>query len=146
MAAALASGLLLDAVIAVAYGAGAVSGAFFVAARIPLGLSLVMLTGATAMLTPALVRAADGDGTGCADDAASRLLTGAVLGSVALWALAAAVAEPVTLLSAPGLDDAARHEAVLATRVMFGVVPLVVAAEVLRAGSTPPNASGRRRP
>ncbi|MEJ7844102.1 MAG: lipid II flippase MurJ [Acidimicrobiales bacterium] len=133
MAAALASGLVLDAVIAVAYGAGAVSDAFFVAARIPLGLSLVMLAGATAMLTPALVRAADADGTARADDATSRLLVGAVLGSVALWALAAAVAEPVTLLTAPGLGDAARHEAVLATRVMFGVVPLVIAAEVLRA-------------
>jgi putative peptidoglycan lipid II flippase len=136
MALSLLAGLALDAVIALFFGAGSASDSFFVAARLPLGINLLVLGGATQALTPAFSRLEGDDQS----SVASRVLVATFLGSLAVWALGALLAGPLTLATAPGLEDSAMRAAVEATRVMFGVVPLVLAAEVLRAVL---NANGR---
>ncbi len=129
LALSLVSGLVLDAVIAVRFGAGEVTDAFFVAGRIPLGLNLLLLAGATQALTPAFARATtERDWT-----VPSRVLV--VLGAVSLavCGLLAALARPLTDLTAPGLGAGAAEAAIHATRILFMMVPLVLVAEVLRA-------------
>ena len=53
---AMLSGLLLDVVLASKFGAGRTSDAFFVASRIPIGLSALLMTVATQVLVPMFVR------------------------------------------------------------------------------------------
>src|SRR5258705_1735866 len=52
--AAVGSGLVLDVAIAATFGAGAATDAFFVAARLPLGLVAVVMIGANQALVPSI--------------------------------------------------------------------------------------------
>jgi len=131
-AGAIVSGLLLDVSIASRYGAGATSDAFFIASRIPLGLVAVVMAGANQALVPAFTKQfARNRGHGF------RLVAGVLgwalgIGAV-LVVLGALVAVPLIQLTAPGVGPIEAAQAASATRIVFLVVPLVAAAEVLRA-------------
>ncbi len=129
----LSSALLLDVAIAAFFGAGRETDAFFVAARIPLGLGGVLLVGANQALVPAISRAIVQRGEEATWKLISRLLTATVAAGIALVGILSLAAGPIMRVTAPGLDAS---ESVLATsisRLMFAVIPLVAAAEILRA-------------
>ena len=128
---AIATGLLLDVVIAARYGAGRTSDAFFVGARVPLGLTVLVLSSSTNVLVPTfrLWLTRDGHDTGRLVGA---VLTGVVAVALAVAALGVLLAQPLVDLTAPGLDEGTRRLAAGVARVMFLLVPLVAAAEVLR--------------
>ena len=130
---AMLSGLLLDVVLASKFGAGRASDAFFVASRIPIGLSALLMTVATQVLVPMFVRDRREGGRHSVAIFASRVMTSVVLSGLALWALAFVLADPLVSLTAPGLDSEQHALAATLTRLMFLVVPLVAAAETVRA-------------
>jgi murein biosynthesis integral membrane protein MurJ len=132
-AAAVVTGLLLDATIAARFGVGAATDAFFVGARIPLGLLAIVMVGANQVLVPvfstwfAQKRAEENHRL------TSLVLAGAVLLTAAVAALGILVAYPLMRISAPGLGPADAALAASVARVMFLLIPLVSLAEVLRA-------------
>ena len=130
---AMLSGLLLDVVLASKFGAGRTSDAFFVASRIPIGLSALLMTVATQVLVPMFVRDRREGGPRSVAIFASHVMTSVVLTGLALWALAFVLADPLVSLTAPGLDSEQHALAATLTRLMFLVVPLVAAAETVRA-------------
>lgn len=144
--AAMLSGLLLDVVIAVRFGAGQTTDVFFVAAKIPVALAALLMTVATQTLVPAFVREAARDDVhdgprggvrrrGRADpltQLASRVLTTVVGAGVLLWLLASVGSGPLVGLTAPGLDDVTHDRAAALIPVAFLLVPLVAAAETVR--------------
>jgi murein biosynthesis integral membrane protein MurJ len=127
------SGLLLDLAIAARFGAGHSTDAFFVAARIPLGLAAVALVVANQALTPAFVASLERRGLQATTRLVSAVLTVVALGGVLFMALAALLATPLVRLTAPGLDPATTSLAASLVVAMFAVVPLSCGAEVLRA-------------
>jgi murein biosynthesis integral membrane protein MurJ len=131
--AAVASGLLLDATIASRFGAGAATDAFFVAARIPLGLLAIVMVVANQALVPAFSTWVTQKGEQEADRLVSLVLVGTLLVTSALAAAAYLAAYPLMRLSAPGLDAPDAVLAASVARVMFLLIPLVSLAEVLRA-------------
>ena len=128
-----ASGLFLDVVIAASFGAGVESDAFFVAARIPLGIAAILLVGANQALVPAistwLVQRSQHE--------TWRLTTATMTATLLLGTVVAVVgallSAPLIAVTAPGLDEATASLAVQLSRILFWVVPLVAVAEVLRA-------------
>lgn len=130
---AVASGLLLDIAIAAVFGAGRSTDAFFVAARIPLGLLAILTVGANQALVPAFAT------WNAQRDAArtalgiSRVLTATVLVATIGAAVLATVAWPLMRVTAPGLTTDQIDMAASIYRVMIAIVPLVAASEVLRA-------------
>src|SRR5256885_29629 len=131
--AAVASGLVLDASIASRFGAGRATDAFFVAARIPLGLLAVVMVAANQVLVPMFSTWMARKGRSASDRPISLVLVTIVLGGSALAAAASVVAYPLMRLSAPGLGSDEAHLAASVARVMFLLVPLVGLAEVFRA-------------
>jgi putative peptidoglycan lipid II flippase len=131
--AAIASGLLLDAAIALRLGAGPVSDSFFVAARLPVGLAVVLMSVATQTLVPSFARRRVEAG----DDGLRRLASVALFWAAAAGVLVAIVgivgAGPLMRLTAPGLEARQLDVAASVARTMFLIVPLVALAEVLRA-------------
>ncbi len=130
---AMLSGLLLDVVLAGKFGAGRATDSFFVASRIPIGLSALLMTVATQSLVPMFVRDRREGGSRSVATFASRVMTAVVLAGLALWAAAVLLADPLVSLTAPGLDGSQHRLAAELTRLMFLVVPLVAAAETVRA-------------
>jgi putative peptidoglycan lipid II flippase len=132
-AASIASGLLLDAVIAARFGAGTRSDAFFVAARIPIGLTIFVLSGATQALVPTfslwLVRKQPREWSRLV----SLVLTSVLLIGGAVALVGAAAAGPIMRMTAPGLSAEGADLAASLARLLFLIVPLGAAAEVLRA-------------
>ncbi|HEY3238888.1 MAG TPA: lipid II flippase MurJ [Acidimicrobiia bacterium] len=131
--AAVVTGLLLDATIASHFGAGAATDAFFVAARIPLGVLAIVMVGANQALVPAFSTWLTNKGDGETNRLVSLVLVGTLLATSALAGLAAVAAYPLMRLSAPGLDPGDAALAASVARVMFALIPLVAVAEVLRA-------------
>lgn len=131
--AAVASGLALDAAIASRFGAGASTDAFFVAARIPLGLLAIVMVGANQVLVPMFSTWMAQKPVREQNRLMSLVLVGTALLAAAFAAAAWIVAGPLMRVSAPGLS--AEHAALAASvaRVMFLLIPLVSLAEVLRA-------------
>ena len=127
------SGLLLDVSIAAAFGAGATTDAFFVAARIPIGITAVFMAGANQALVPGISGWTIRKDRSETSRLTSALFTVTLLGGFVVYALAALVAGPLTAVTAPGLSTASADLAASLTRTMFLLVPLVSAAEVLRA-------------
>lgn len=127
------AGLLLDVSIAAKFGAGPTTDAFFVAARLPIGIASVFMAGANQALVPAistwLVRKGDRD----TSRLVSLLLTATLLAGFALVALIGIVAWPLMRVTAPGLKVSEINQAAGLTRILFLLVPLVGGAEVLRA-------------
>jgi putative peptidoglycan lipid II flippase len=132
-AAAVVSGLLLDVAIAARYGAGPATDALFVAARLPLGVVAIVMVGANQALVPAITTSLERRGAEPTWRLVSTLLTGATLLGFALVGLVGMAAEPLMRLTAPGLAPERVEQAAGLARVLFLVVPLVGAAEVLRA-------------
>lgn len=127
------SGLVLDVVIAAALGAGPISDAFFVATRLPLGLSVVMLSVGTQALVPTFARwRATHDTSEVESPAPMILVAGLVFGAL-LAGLGQVAAPFIVRLTAPGLSSGVEQVAISNTRVLFLIVPFVVGAEVLRA-------------
>ena len=131
--AAIVSGLVLDVSIAATYGAGAATDAFFVAARLPLGLVAIVMVGANQALVPAISTSLERDGRAATHRLVSTLITLTVVGGVALASLIGLIAWPLMRVTAPGLSPASVRLAASLARVMFLVVPLVAVAEILRA-------------
>lgn len=126
------TGLLLDVVIAADYGAGRASDAFFVGARIPLGLTVLVLASSTHVLVPTFRLWITAEGRAGASRLTGAVLTGVVGAALAVAVLGVATAQVVVDLTAPGLDEPTRRLAASVARPMFLLVPLVAAAEVLR--------------
>lgn len=128
-----ASGLLLDVVIAITFGADRATDAFFVAARIPVGLIAIVTVAVNQALVPAFstwfVQKDEDD----VRRLVSLVLTATLLSGAALAALGALVASLLMPLIAPGLTALPLATSAAMARVMFLVVPLVALAEVLRA-------------
>ena len=129
-----ASGLALDVAIASSFGAGAQSDAFFVAARLPLGIAAVLMVAANQAFVPAI-------STWLAREHGRRrprqLVTALVLATALVGAgvalAASLLATPLVRVTAPGLDGDAVETAARLARILFAIVPLVAVAEVLRA-------------
>lgn len=132
-AAAIASGLLLDATIAARYGAGRSSDAFFVGARIPLGLIAIVMAAANQVLVPTFSTWFTKKGETDTWPLISRIVTATLVFGVGIAAVAGALAGPLMAVTAPGLRGAQLDTAAAVARLMFFVVPLVALAEVLRA-------------
>ncbi len=127
------TGLILDVSIAARFGAGTATDAFFVAARLPVGLAAVLMAGANQALVPAISTWLVHKGQKETGRLVSILLTVALVGGFAFAGLIDLVAQPLMHLTAPGLSHASIHLAANLARVMFLIVPLVAGAEVLRA-------------
>lgn len=131
--AAIVAGLGFDATIAAIFGAGPTTDALFVAFRLPLGIVVVLVLVGSQALVPVFatwfVRHEE--------DEALRRVTG-VLVSVVVIATAAgvalaALADPLTRVTAPGLPRELAATSAGLLRVLSLAVPLTAAAEVLRA-------------
>jgi putative peptidoglycan lipid II flippase len=127
------SGLILDVSIAARFGAGFSTDAFFVAARLPIGLAAVLMAGANQALVPAVSTWLVHKGQKDTARLVSLLLTIVLLGGFVFAGLAGVFAQPLMHLTAPGLSKPSIHLAATLARIMFLVVPLVAGAEVLRA-------------
>jgi putative peptidoglycan lipid II flippase len=128
-----AAGLLLDVAIAARLGAGLTSDAFFVAARIPLGIEAILLVAANQALVPTvstwLVQAQERE----AWRRTTLLLLAALVLGVGLALVASVLSGPLMRLTAPGLAPESLAAATRLSRILFLIVPLVGLAEVLRA-------------
>lgn len=129
---AMATGLLLDIAIAARFGAGAMTDAFFVAARIPVGITVLALAVSTQALVPTFSTWLVAKDRSEANRLLSLVLTAAAVLGIGLWIVGAVVAEPLVLVTAPGLSSSLVALAASMVRVMFLIVPLVATAEVLR--------------
>src|SRR3954471_21372184 len=107
--AAVASGLVLDASIASRFGAGRSTDAFFVAARIPLGLLAVVMVAANQVLVPMFSTWMARKGRSESDGPISLVLVTILLGGSALAGAASLVAYPLMRLTAPGLGANEAH-------------------------------------
>ena len=131
--AAVASGLLLDVVIATVFGAGRVTDAFFVAARIPMGITAIVMVVANQALVPTFSTVFTKEGDKAAWRLASRLLCLTAVVSGLICVAISLLAGPLMTIQAPGLDDRARDLAATTGALMFVVAPLAAMAEILRA-------------
>jgi murein biosynthesis integral membrane protein MurJ len=131
--AAIVSGLVLDVSIAATYGAGPSTDAFFVAARLPLGLVAIVMVGANQALVPAISTSFERNGYEKTHRMVSILTGAALVGGLILAGMVALVAGPLMRVTAPGMSSQGVALAASLARVMFLVVPLVAVAEILRA-------------
>lgn len=134
------AGLLLDVVIAASYGAGVATDALFVALRVPLGLTAIMMASANQSLVPTFTRWRHHRDRTSYGRSVSLVFCAALTVGCLIAAVGLSLAEPLTAVTAPGLSGPNASTAVTMTRVLFWLVPLVMSAEVLRAHM---NAVGR---
>lgn len=130
---ALLSGLLLDVALAVRFGAGTRSDAFFAAARIPIGLTALVTSVASVAWVPLFTRDRRDRGHDSMTRFASRMLSAVTVAGLILCALVTLFARPLIEATAPGLTNTQSHLAASMVPLMFLVVPLVAAAEAVRA-------------
>ena len=97
----LASGLVLDVLIAYRFGAGRATDAFFVGNRLPLALSAVLLVAANQALVPTFSRWLSQDDQRRWSELAGALLTRVLLGGLAVALLLAAAAPALVAVTAP---------------------------------------------
>ncbi len=128
-----ASGLVLDVAIATGFGATEATDAFFVAARIPLGIVAIVMVGANQALVPAISTWLAQKGERETWRLSTATLIAAIGIGVAVAMIGVLLAGPLIAVTAPGLDAASSAEAVRLSRILFWVVPLVGVAEVFRA-------------
>jgi putative peptidoglycan lipid II flippase len=128
-----ASGLLLDVAIAAGLGASFTSDAFFVAARIPLGIEAILIVAANQALVPTISTWLVQTHNREAWRRTTLLLVATLVFGGALALIAAGLSGPLMRLTAPGLPQASFATATRLSRILFLIVPLVGLAEVLRA-------------
>ena len=127
------TGLLLDVVIAATYGAGPITDAFFVAARLPLGVGALVVAAANQALVPAFAMSLGKRSEQATWRLASIIITTTLVFGAAVVAVVSLIARPLVAITAPGLPA---DEATLAAQLMpvtFAMIPLVAGSEVLRA-------------
>jgi putative peptidoglycan lipid II flippase len=129
---AVVSGLALDVVIALSFGVGSTTDAFFVAARLPVGVVMVLLSGASLGLVPVFSRIRETHGAAGADAVSTSVLALVLLGGTAIATLVALAAPAIVSLLAPGLDPQTLATASMLLRILVLVMPLTAWAEVLR--------------
>ncbi len=127
------AGFGLDIVIAATYGAGPITDSFFVAARIPLGVWALAVAAANQALVPAfsasLTKRTEKDTWRLASILISATIVVGALIDAVVWLLPS----PLVALTAPGLPAAEAALAAQLIPITFGVIPLVVSSEILRA-------------
>ncbi len=126
------SGLLLDVAVSVHFGAGKTSDTFFAAARIPVGLTALLMTVAVQAWVPQFVRERRQRGGASLTAFASRMFSAVLVAGLLVWAIASAFARPLMALTAPGLSAAQLDLAASMVPSIFLIVPLVAAAETVR--------------
>jgi putative peptidoglycan lipid II flippase len=127
------TGFLLDVVIAATYGAGPITDAFFVAARLPLGVGALAVAAANQALVPAFAMSLGKRDEPATWRLASIIITTTLVGGAALVALASLIARPLVAITAPGLPSSEATLAAQLIPVTFAMIPLVTSSEVLRA-------------
>ena len=130
---AVATGLLLDVVAAAAFGAGRDTDAFVVAARLPLGLTAILMVIGNQVLVPTFAT-----WTEIAAGRRDRRLTtttllGALLIGAAISGLLLAASPLLVQALAPGFDGEQLSLASDLLKVMVWIIPLTAGSEVLRA-------------
>jgi putative peptidoglycan lipid II flippase len=143
-AVAVVSGVALDAVIAFRFGAGRATDAFFVGARIPLGLQAVILVASNQVLIPRVsswlhegsrpgARTNEAPGLGPTRRRTSLLVTAGAAAGMAAAAVLAAGAWPLVRLTAPGLPPEYAGVAATILQIMAFIIPLEVVGGVFEA-------------
>ena len=127
-----AAGLLLDVAIAASFGAGPATDSLFVAMRLPVGIAAVIMAGANQSLVPTFSRWHINKTSRDFSRSVSVIFGGTLVAGSLLAAIGMLLAHPLMALTAPGLSAAGIDQATALARVMFWLVPLVAAAEVLR--------------
>jgi putative peptidoglycan lipid II flippase len=127
------AGLVLQISIAYRFGASGNTDAFFVAARIPLGLIAVVMAAANQALVPAFRTSLTQRGERSTDRLISMIFALMIIVGAALVLLSWVVAEPLVHATAPGIPDKEVLLAASMVPVVFAMVPLVAIAEVMRA-------------
>jgi len=130
---ALLSGLAVDVVVAVMFGAGLESDSFFVGARLPLALATILLIGANQALVPAVSSWLVDLGTELSGRLTAGLATVALGLGAAVAAIVVVVSEPLCRLLAPGLPENGTKLAAEVLAVMAITIPATAVSEVLRA-------------
>jgi putative peptidoglycan lipid II flippase len=131
------AGLVLQISIAYRFGASGNTDAFFVAARIPLGLVAMVMAAANQALVPAFRTSLTQRGERSTDRLISMIFALMIIVGAALVLVCWLVAEPLVHATAPGIHsvngiDEVRLAASMVP-VVFAMVPLVAIAEVMRA-------------
>ncbi|MDQ6848378.1 MAG: polysaccharide biosynthesis C-terminal domain-containing protein [Candidatus Dormibacteraeota bacterium] len=126
-------GLLLDITIAARFGAGRNTDAFFVAARIPLGLVAVVLVVANQALVAAFRTSLTGNGDAATGRLVSRIVGIVIVAGVAFVLVASLLATPLIRITAPGISSSEVATAATMVPIVFAMVPLVAVSEVMRA-------------
>jgi putative peptidoglycan lipid II flippase len=127
------AGLVLQISIAYRFGAKANTDAFFVAARIPLGLVAVVMAAANQALVPAFRTSLTQRGERSTDRLISMIVALVVIVGGALVLLSFLIAVPLMRVTAPGIPASEVSLAASMVPVVFAMVPLVAVAEVMRA-------------
>ena len=131
--ASVAFGLLLDITIAARFGAGRSTDAFFVAARIPLGLVAVVLVVANQALVPAFNTSMTKHGDAATNRLVSRIVGTVILAGAGLLLVVSLLAYQVVRITAPGISAAEVSTAAAMVPIVFAIVPLIAVSEVMRA-------------
>lgn len=132
-AAGIVAGLVLDISIAYRFGARTNTDAFFVAARIPLGLVAVVMAVANQALVPAFRTSLTQRGERSTDRLISMIVAVVIIVGAALVLVSWLVAAPLMRVTAPGVSTFEVNLAASMVPVVFAMVPLVAVAEVMRA-------------
>lgn len=129
---AVGSGLLLDVVTAVLFGAGAETDAYVAAARLPFALTAVLMVISTQVLVPTFtVWFAGSRRRG--HRLSSTVLYGGLAAGLIIAVLIFALADPLLWLLAPGFAPWQHRLAAELSRIMVFMIPLTAGSEVLRA-------------
>ena len=130
---ALVTSLLLDVAIGATFGAGQATDAFFVASRIPIGICTVLAVGGNQALVPIISMAMARNGHQEDRRFVSGLVSGSVLVAGGIALVGSVVAVPLVRLTAPGLPGTDVATTAHMLQIMFAVVPVAAATEVVRA-------------
>ena len=130
---AVATGLMLDVVAAVVFGAGRDTDAFVVAARVPLALTAIMMLLGNQVLVPTFTTWASVLDARRTRRLVTTTLLAAVVAGAAVAGLLVVAAAPLVAVMAPGFEESQRALSVDLLRVMVATIPLTAGCEVLRA-------------
>jgi murein biosynthesis integral membrane protein MurJ len=131
--ASVAVGLLLDITIAARFGAGRATDAFFVSARIPLGLVAVVLVVANQALVPAFNTSMTKHGDAATSRLVSRIVGTVLVAGGGLLLVVSLLAHQVIRVTAPGISESEVSTAAGMVPIVFAIVPLIAVSEVMRA-------------
>ena len=128
----IAAGLLLDVAIAATFGAGPATDSLFVAMRLPVGLTAVIMAGANQALVPMFSRWQIHKTTRAFSRSVSVVLFGSLVAGSVVAGLGMLLAYPLMAITAPGMSAPNIERAAALARIMFWLIPLVTGAEVFR--------------